>query len=159
MTSSKTRFRPSPALVISFVALFTAMSGAAMALPGQDTVNSGDVVNETLKSVDLKNGAGRCYGGRNRPDVAERRHRSRHAGVAGSGPELGRILVEVADNAVGSTEIADNAVTSTEIADNAVTEDELANNSVRATGAGRRDSAPLQLGQRKRRQRGERPST
>jgi hypothetical protein len=49
------RWRQAPALVISLVALFAALSGAALALPGTQTVNSGDVKNESLKSIDLKN--------------------------------------------------------------------------------------------------------
>jgi hypothetical protein len=50
----KDRWRQAPALVISLVALFAALSGAALALPGTQTVNSGDVKNESLKSIDLK---------------------------------------------------------------------------------------------------------
>jgi hypothetical protein len=55
-TKDKTtnRWRQAPALVISLVALFAALSGAALALPGTQTVNSGDVKNESLKSIDLK---------------------------------------------------------------------------------------------------------
>jgi hypothetical protein len=57
MTRTKdntSRWRQAPALVISLVALFAALSGAALALPGTQTVNSGDVKNESLKSIDLK---------------------------------------------------------------------------------------------------------
>ena len=43
MTRTNSRFRANPALVVSFAALFIAMSGAAMALPGQNKVDSGDV--------------------------------------------------------------------------------------------------------------------
>ena len=50
------RWHQAPALVVSLVALFAALSGAAMALPGTESVNSGDVKNESLKSVDLKDG-------------------------------------------------------------------------------------------------------
>lgn len=57
MTRTETkrdRLRQAPALIVSLVALFTALSGAAMALPGTETVNSGDIKNESVKSVDLK---------------------------------------------------------------------------------------------------------
>ena len=50
------RRRISPALVLSVVALFAALSGAAVALPGMNTVQSNDVINEALKSADLKDG-------------------------------------------------------------------------------------------------------
>lgn len=43
--------------VASALALFIALgSGAALALPGKNSVNSGDVRNETLKSADVRNG-------------------------------------------------------------------------------------------------------
>ena len=52
-TESRGR-RFTPALVLSIVAVFMALSGAAVALPGQNTVTSGDIVDNTIKSVDLK---------------------------------------------------------------------------------------------------------
>ena len=53
-SKSKKRLKVSPALVVSVAAMFAALSGAAVALPGQDTVNSGDIVDETVKARDLK---------------------------------------------------------------------------------------------------------
>jgi len=50
--------RPSLSLVISILALLVALSGVAVALPGKNTVNSGDVINNSLRSADLKNGSG-----------------------------------------------------------------------------------------------------
>jgi hypothetical protein len=46
---------PSPATAIAFVALFAALAGGAVALPGNNTVTSGDIVNSTIKSKDIKN--------------------------------------------------------------------------------------------------------
>ncbi len=51
------RWQQAPALVVSLVALFAALSGAALALPGTETVNSGDIKNESVKSIDLKDDA------------------------------------------------------------------------------------------------------
>lgn len=48
--------RPSPAMVVAVIALFAALGGSAAALTGKNTVDSGDVINDTLKSKDLKNG-------------------------------------------------------------------------------------------------------
>lgn len=48
--------RPSPALVVAMAALLVSLSGVAVALPGTNTVDSGDVVNDSLKSKDIKNG-------------------------------------------------------------------------------------------------------
>lgn len=38
---------------VGFIALFFALSGAAYALPGVNTVNSGDIVNNSVKGVDI----------------------------------------------------------------------------------------------------------
>jgi hypothetical protein len=53
-TQSVRRFRVSPALVLSVMALFAALSGAAVALPGQSTVDSGDIKDNKVKSEDLR---------------------------------------------------------------------------------------------------------
>ncbi|MDQ3986837.1 MAG: hypothetical protein M3280_10125 [Actinomycetota bacterium] len=51
------RTRPSPALVISLLALFVALTGTATALRGKNTVFSDDIVNGQVKSSDaLDNG-------------------------------------------------------------------------------------------------------
>ena len=42
-------------LIVSLVALFVAIGGVAGALPGKNSVNSGDVAKNSLKSIDLKN--------------------------------------------------------------------------------------------------------
>jgi hypothetical protein len=52
---SKRHRRLTPSLVLSVGALFLALSGAAVALPGTDTVDSGDIVDNTVKSEDIKN--------------------------------------------------------------------------------------------------------
>ena len=49
------RRRPSPAMVVALLALFVAMgTGAAVALPGMNTVNSGDIINGQVKPKDVK---------------------------------------------------------------------------------------------------------
>jgi hypothetical protein len=47
--------KPSPALVVNLIALLVALSGVAVALPGKNTVDSGDVKKNSLKSSDYKN--------------------------------------------------------------------------------------------------------
>ena len=47
--------RPSPAAAIAFVALLAALSGTAIALPGKNTVDSGDIKNGAVTSKDIKN--------------------------------------------------------------------------------------------------------
>jgi hypothetical protein len=49
--------RPSPAMAVAFVALLAALSGTAIALPGTNTVDSGDIVNGQVKGKDIRNNA------------------------------------------------------------------------------------------------------
>jgi hypothetical protein len=48
---------PSPALVVACIAVAIAIGGTAVALPGRSTVNSGDIVNRSIKEVDLRRSA------------------------------------------------------------------------------------------------------
>jgi hypothetical protein len=47
--------RPSPAMVVAFAALVAALSGTSIALPGKNTVDSGDIVNSSVRSKDVRN--------------------------------------------------------------------------------------------------------
>jgi hypothetical protein len=49
--------RPSPALVISILALFVSLGGSAAALRGKNTVRSSDIKNGQVKSPDIRNNA------------------------------------------------------------------------------------------------------
>ena len=51
---SKQTYRPSPALIVAMIALVASLGGTAVALPGQDSVGSGDIKNNSIKSTDLK---------------------------------------------------------------------------------------------------------
>jgi hypothetical protein len=48
---------PSPALVIAIVALSVALGGSALALPGKNSVNSGDIKKGAVKSSDIGDGS------------------------------------------------------------------------------------------------------
>jgi hypothetical protein len=49
--------RPSPAMGVAFVALVAALSGTAVALPGVNTVDSGDIKNGQVKGKDIRKNA------------------------------------------------------------------------------------------------------
>jgi hypothetical protein len=49
--------RPSPAMVVAFAALVAALSGTAVALPGKNTVNSGDIKKGAVKTKNIAKGA------------------------------------------------------------------------------------------------------
>lgn len=90
------RLRISPALIVSMLALFAALSGAAVALPGQSTVNSGDIKDNTIKSQDLKDGLAVAN-----VDVVPESIQS----------------TALAPDSVGSSELAPNSVNASELAD------------------------------------------
>ena len=54
--TSKSKFRPSPALVISCLALFLAFTGSALAI-GKNTVRSAQIVDGTVRTIDLRDNA------------------------------------------------------------------------------------------------------
>jgi hypothetical protein len=54
MLSMLKRNASAAALAVAVIALFVAIGGVAGALPGKNTVNSGDVKKNTLKGVDIK---------------------------------------------------------------------------------------------------------
>jgi hypothetical protein len=51
------RSRPSPAMVLSFVALLAALSGTAIALPGKNSVQSNDIKKNAVTSSKIKKSA------------------------------------------------------------------------------------------------------
>lgn len=127
--TSKSKFRPSPAMAISCVALFLALVGTAFAAP-QLAVRSAQIVNGTIRTADLGKDAVKS------PKIADAT-----VGAADLGPdsvgteEIAKDAVttdEIAKDAVNSDEIAQNAINSDEIAENAVTSAEVAPDSLTA---------------------------
>jgi hypothetical protein len=49
--------QPSPAIALAFVALLAALSGTAVALPGKNTVDSGDLKKNAVKAADIARNA------------------------------------------------------------------------------------------------------
>src|ERR687893_2138535 len=49
--------RPSPAMAVAFIALLAALSGTAVALPGNNTVDSGDIKKGAVKASDIAKNA------------------------------------------------------------------------------------------------------
>jgi hypothetical protein len=118
-TRKARRFRPSPAFVVSMVALLVALSGTAMALPGVNSVNSGDIVNNNLKSIDLKDDAAVASA-----DVID-------ATLTGTDVAPDTLTGDnVAPDSLQAQDLAPDSVTPSELADNAVTSTKIANNSV-----------------------------
>jgi len=101
--------RLSSAHVIALIALFVSIGGTAWAAA---TVNSGDVVDNSLKSRDLKDGK------------AVRSVDVKDASLTGG---------DVADGSIDTPDIADNAIKTGKIADSAVNSGKVDNNSLTGT--------------------------
>jgi hypothetical protein len=107
-----TRKRISPALVISCVALFVALTGSAIAagVLGPNTVRSPQIVNGSIRNADL------------------------HDGLIGASKISPGAVTEaaIADNAVGSTKVADGSLGEADLGPNSVGSSELQAGSIRA---------------------------
>jgi hypothetical protein len=114
--TSKSKFRPSPALVIACVALFAALSGSAVA--AKFAVRSAQIVDGTVRTADLRDNAVKSG------KVADASLTADDLGTDSVGTE------EIAKDAVKSDEIAENAVASPEVAPDSLTAGDLAANSV-----------------------------
>jgi hypothetical protein len=139
MTKKTRSYRPSPALVISCVALFLVLAGTAFAAGiAKNSVRSAQIADGTVRTIDLRDNAV------NAPKIAP--------DAVGS--------EEIAENAVSSPEVAPDSltssdlgaasVTSSEVADHSLSGVDLAPDSVRANELGtitqRNISAAIQAG-------------
>lgn len=117
--TSKSKFRPSPAMAISCVALFLALVGTAFAAP-QLAVRSAQIVNGTIRTADLGKDAVKSN------KVADATISAADLGTDSVGSD------EIAKDAVNTDEIAKDAVNTDEIAENAVASSEVAPDSLTA---------------------------
>ncbi len=119
MTSMTRKFRISPAMILSIVALFVALGGSAYAVGiGKNTVRSPQIVDGAVRTVDVRDSA--VNAAKIAPDAV--------------GNE------ELADNSVSSQQVVDetltaqdlgpDSVTTSEVADQSLTSDDLGANSV-----------------------------
>lgn len=127
MTTKTRKFRPSPALVISCVALCFALVGTAVAAP-KLAVRSAQIVNGTVRTVDLRDNAISSL------KIADAAVTAVDLATDSVGSdEIAKDAVnsdEITKDAVKTDEIAANAVASSEVADQSLTQDDLGPNSV-----------------------------
>jgi hypothetical protein len=107
--TSKSKFRPSPAMAIGCVALFLALVGTAFAAP-KLAVRSAQIVDATIRTADLRDEAVKS---------------AKVANGSLTADDLGT-------DSVGSDEIAKDAIKTDEIAENAVASPEVAPDSLAA---------------------------
>jgi hypothetical protein len=111
--TSKSKFRPSPALVISCVALFLALAGSAFAV-GKNTVRSAQIVDGTIRTVDLRDNA--VAAGKIAPDAVD--------------------STEIAENGIDSSDVAPETLTAADLGAASVTSSEVADQSLSANDLG-----------------------
>ena len=125
--TSKSKFRPSPAMAISCVALFLALVATAFAAP-KFAVRSAQIVDATIRTVDLRDNAVSSA------KIADATVTAADLGADSVGTD------EIAENAVASPEVAPDSLTagdlgpasvaSSEVADQSLTQDDLGPSSV-----------------------------
>jgi hypothetical protein len=121
--TSKSKFRPSPALAISCLALFLALAGSAFAAKTA-SISSRQIVDGTVRTVDLRDNAVTS------PKIADATIAAADLGTNSVGSD------EIAENAVASPEVADQSLTQNDLGPDAVGSSELQAGSVRASELG-----------------------
>ncbi len=113
--TKKNTFRPSPALVIACIALFAALTGSAIAAGvGKNTVRSPQIVDGTIRTVDLRDKA--VAAGKIAPDAVD--------------------TTEIAENGVDSSDVAPETLTAGDLGPASVTSSEVADQSLTANDLG-----------------------
>jgi len=124
MTSKTRSFRPSPALTISCLALFLALTGSAFAVGiAKNSVRSAQIVDGSVRTVDLR-------------DSAVNAQKIAPDSVGGE---------EIAENAVASPEVAPDSLTNQDLGDASVASPEVADQSLTANDLGPSSVAASEL--------------
>lgn len=129
-TTKTRRLRPSPAVIISCLALFMALTGSALAggLVAKNSVRSPQIVDGTVRTVDLRDGS--VQAGKIAPAAVDATKIAPNAVGPTQLAENSVSSVKVAPDSLTAQDLAANSVTSSEVADQSLTADDLAPNSV-----------------------------
>lgn len=123
--------RPSASLAISVLALTLSITGAAGALPGRDTVNSGDIVNGSIRSADLKKGAVNSRVVKN--DSLKAKDLGPDSATASEIAPGSVSGVAIANGTISTFDIGSGQVTSSDIGTGQVTSSDIGAGAVRAS--------------------------
>ena len=130
--------------LIGLVALFVVLGGTAAALPGKNTVDSGDIKKQAVKTSDI---AKQAVKEKKLADGAVTGAKVADGSLTGAKiADLGIGTADLAANAVGTPKIATDAVTEAKIAPNAVTTAKVAPNAVTAEQLGDDSVRAAELG-------------
>ena len=105
---------------IAYLALFFALTGTAVALPGTNTVDTGDIINGQVRSPDISN-----TNGVRTADVLD-------DNLAGGG----LAAVDLRPSSVGSSEIVNESITTNDLQSNSVENDEIEDGQVTSADIG-----------------------
>jgi trimeric autotransporter adhesin len=135
MTSKNRSFRLSPALVLSCVALFMALTGSALAVGvGKNTVRSPQIVDGTIRTIDLRDNS--VAAGKIAPDAVDTTEIAEN-GVDSSDVAPDTLAAgDLAAASVASSEVADQSLTANDLGPDSVGSSELQAGSVRASELG-----------------------
>ncbi len=135
MTSKTRSFRPSPALVIACIALFAALTGSAIAAGvGKNTVRSPQIVDGTVRTLDLRDNA--VAASKIAPDAVDTTEIAENGvGSADVAPES-LAAADLAPASVGSSEVTDQSLTANDLGPDSVGSSELQAGAVRAAELG-----------------------
>lgn len=144
MTRKSRSFRPSPALVISCVALFMALAGSAYAVGiGKNTVRSPQIVNGTIRTVDIRDNA--VNAAKIAPDSVGSEELAPDSVTTREIAENGVESSDVAPDSLTAGDLGPASVGTSEVADHSLTGQDIAPDSIRASELGPvtvRNSAP-----------------
>jgi hypothetical protein len=125
MTSKTRSFRPSPAMIVASLALLLALTGSAIAAGvAKNSVRSAQIVDATVRTVDLRDGA-----------VNSAKVTDDSLAAADLAPDSVGIS-EIAENAVSSPEVAPDSLTAGDLGPNSVASSEVADQSLTANDLG-----------------------
>lgn len=155
MTSKTRKFRPSPAMIVSCVALVLALTGSAVAAGiAKNSVRSAHIANGTIRTVDLRANAVKAAkiapdavtaeeiaaGAVDSPEVLDESLTSQDLGAASvASSEVADQSLSAADlgpDSVGASELQANSVGAAELQANSVGSSELDSGAVRSADLG-----------------------
>jgi hypothetical protein len=135
MTSKTRSYRPSPALVISCLALFIALAGTAFAAGvGKNTVRSPQIVDGTIRTVDLRDNA--VAAGKIAPNAVENTEIAENAVDSRAVAPDSLTAGDLAPNSVGTSEVTDQSLTANDLGPDSVGSSEIQAGAVRASELG-----------------------
>jgi hypothetical protein len=132
--SSLKALRPTPAMFVALIALVMAMSGAAVALPGKNSVDSTDLAKGSVTTRAIEKGA---VGSKQIDGKSIKGNRLKDGAVKADQLADGAVTdAKLADNAVIAAKIADGAVTAAKVGDGTLSTKNLSDDFVISSDAG-----------------------